>query len=119
MNLKSGASFYMILDMLGAYTKTFHILYRPVSFELTDYYNFMQVGFQFPDMSLPDKISSVGDTYPASFNYEKFYKIWGEQYDYEADKYRHEMYYDESTCELGHFMGANSIQAFESGEGHH
>ena len=78
MNLKSGASFYMILDMLGAYTKTFHILYRPVSVGLTDYCNFMQVGFQFPDYSnywIPTKTLSVGDTYPASFYYKKTYNF--------------------------------------------
>lgn len=111
MNLKSGASFYLILDQYGAYTKTFHILYRPVSVGLTDYCNFMQVGFQFPDQSysgIPATTLSVGDTYPASFYYKKTYKIFGEQFDYEADEYVHEMYYDESTGELGYFMGGSS-----------
>lgn len=111
MNLKSGASFYLILDQYGAYTKTFHILYRPVSVGLTDYCNFMQVGFQFPDQSrsgIPATTLSVGDTYPASFYFEKTYKIFGEQYDEETEKSVHEMYYDESTGELDFFMGGSS-----------
>lgn len=112
INTKSGASFHMLLILRGADAKVFKILYRPVSVGLTDYCNFIQAGFQFPDWSYPVKKLSVGDTYPAEFYFENFYTVWGEQYDESTGEEKHEMYYDDSTGELGHFMGVNS-QAYD------
>ena len=108
MNTKSGASFHMLLIMRGADAKVFKILYRPVSVGLTDYCNFIQAGFQFPDWSYPVKKLSVGDTYPAEFYFKDFYAVWGEQYDESTGEEKHEIYYDESTGELGYFMGGSS-----------
>jgi len=104
INIKSGASFHIIMTLRGAYTSHNTVLYRPVSVGLTDYCNFMEVYFQYPDLSNPDKISNVGDTFPASFYYQKNYIIWGEP--------EVEINYDNSTDEVGYFKGANS-QAYD------